>query len=327
MNYNVLDHSHDHAKEIVVVNWLLGTTCNFSCSYCPPWLHEGEVGWPNNYHKWPTRYLKDVQKFVSAAIDHYAPKKIYFEFTGGEVTLWKDLIPLAKFIKENNATIGIISNGTRPPRWWRENKKYFDHVCFSYHSEFSKPEKFLNVIKEVNGEFRTHVNIMMDPNHWDKCIDLAEKIVDNCNNVSLALQPLMEGLGEEETVFPYSEKENFIFDKQHHLYGQHIKWNTNFPVPRGAMEMIDTKTDKKQINSVQRLIANKENDWSGWYCYAGLENLIVDWDGEVLRGWCREGGSLGNVYTEVNLPDDPIKCSKSFCHCGIDIMCKKIKEV
>ena len=327
MKYNVLDHANDYAKEIVVINWLLGTKCNFSCSYCPPWLHEGDVDWLNNYHKWPARYLKNVQKFVSAVINHYAPKKVYFEFTGGEVTLWKDLIPLAKFIKENNATIGIISNGTRPLRWWRENKKYFDHVCFSYHSEFSKSEKFLNVIKEVNGELRTHVNIMMNPSHWDECIDLAEKIVDNCNNISLALQPLMEGLGEEETVFPYSEKENFILDKQHHLYGQHIKWDTSFPVPRGAMEMIDTENDKKEISSAHRLISNKINDWSDWDCYAGLENLIIDWDGEVLRGWCREGGSLGNVYTEVVLPDDPIKCSKSFCHCGIDIMCKKIKKV
>ena len=34
---------------------------------------------------------------------------------------------------------------------------------FSFHSEFSKPNKFLNVIKEVNGEFRTHVNIIDEP--------------------------------------------------------------------------------------------------------------------------------------------------------------------
>ena len=93
MNYDILEHSHDYAKETVVVNWLLGTTCNFSCSYCPSWLHEGDVGWPNNYHKWPSRSVQDVKEFIFRAITHYAPKKIYFEFTGGEVTLWKDLIP------------------------------------------------------------------------------------------------------------------------------------------------------------------------------------------------------------------------------------------
>ena len=321
--YNILDHSHSYAKETVVINWLLGTKCNFSCSYCPPWLHEGDVDWPNNYHKWGTRYLKDIKKFILEVIDHYYPKKIYFEFTGGEVTLWKELIPLAKFIKENNATIGIISNGTRSPRWWRENKKYFDHICFSFHSEFSNPDKFLNVIKEVNGEFRTHVNIMMNPDTWDECIQLAERIPNECHNISLALQPLMEGLGEEETVFSYTEEQQQVLDRQHHLYGQHIKWNTNFPVPRGAMEMRDTKNSKKEISSAHRLIANKINDWSGWYCYAGIENLVVDWDGSLWRGWCREGGSLGNVYEECHLPSKPILCKKSFCHCNFDIMCKK----
>ena len=280
MKYNILDHSHDYAKETTVINWLLGNKCNFACTYCPEFLHKGHLDWPD---------INSVKQFVIAAIEHYFPKNVYFEFTGGEVTLWKDLIPLAKFIKENNATIGIISNGTRPPRWWRENKKYFDHVCFSYHSEFSKPEKFLNVIKEVNGEFRTHVNIMMNPEKWEECITLAERIPNECHNVSLALQPLMEGLGENETVYPYSKEEHNILDRQHHLYGKHIKWNTNFPVPRGAMRIINTDNNTSEISAPHRFISNKTNNWSGWHCYAGLENLIIDWDGGIFRGWCKQG--------------------------------------
>lgn len=312
--YDILDHSHDTAKETVVVNWLLGNKCNYSCSYCPPWLHKGNVEWPD---------LNIVQQFIIKTVTHYAPKKVYFEFTGGEVTLWKDLIPLAKFIRNNDATIGIISNGSRPPRWWGKHKKHFDHVCFSFHAELGNPDKFLSVIKEVNGEFRTHVNIMMNPDTWDECIQLAERIPNECHNISLALQPLMEGLGEEETVFPYTEEQQQVLDKQHHLYGKHIKWNTDFPVPRGAMEMIDTENNKKEISSAHRLISNKINDWSGWHCYAGLENLVVDHDGSLWRGWCREGGSLGNAFIKYELPIMPVLCTKKFCHCNFDIMSKK----
>ena len=126
---------------------------------------------------------------------------------------WREVLP--KFIKENTGTIGIISNGTRSPRWWRENKKYFDHVCFSFHSEFSKPNKFLNVIKEVNGEFRTHVNIMMNPESWEECVELAERIPEECHNVSLALQPLMEGLGERKVLL-LSQSDQFS-TAQHEL--------------------------------------------------------------------------------------------------------------
>jgi MoaA/NifB/PqqE/SkfB family radical SAM enzyme len=315
--YDILDHSHDTAKEIVVINWLIGNKCNYSCSYCPSWLHKGDVEWPN---------LNNVQQFIVKTVAHYAPKKVYFEFTGGEVTLWKNLIPLAKFIRNNNATIGIISNGSRPPRWWSEHKKYFDHVCFSFHAEFGNPDKFLSVIKEVTGEFRTHVNIMMNPDTWDECIQLAERIPNECLNVSLALQPLMEGLGEEETVFPYTEEQQQVLDRQHHLYGQHIKWNTNFLIPRGAMKMIDLENDKSEISSAHRLIANKMNNWSGWRCYAGLENLVVDHDGSLWRGWCREGGELGNMYGSYELPTIPVLCTKKFCHCNFDIMCKKEKN-
>ena len=67
------------------------------------------------------------------------------------------------------------------------------------------------------------------------------------------------------------------------------------------------------------------NDWYGWKCYAGLENLVIDWDGTILRGWCRVGKEIGNAYKEYTLPYRPVLCNKNFCHCNFDIMCKKEK--
>ena len=70
----------------------------------------------------------------------------------------------------------------------------------------------------------------------------------------------------------------------------------------------------------------KENDWSGWHCYAGVEQLIVDMDGSIYRGWCKEGGAIGNIGdAEINLPTDPVLCTKTMCHCNFDIMCTKEK--
>ena len=170
------------------------------------------------------------------------------------------------------------------------------------------------------------VNIMMNPEKWEECITLAERIPNECHNVSLALQPLMEGLGENETVYPYSKEEHNILDRQHHLYGKHIKWNTNFPVPRGAMRIINTDNNTSEISAPHRFISNKTNNWSGWHCYAGLENLIIDWDGGIFRGWCKQGPSIGNVFKTFQLPVSPHLCSKTFCHCNFDIMCKKEKN-
>jgi len=315
-NYNVLDHSHEKAKNTVVVNWLLGNLCNFSCSYCPEFLHSGSIEWPK---------LEKLKKFILDIDNHFYNKQIYFEFTGGEVTLYPELIDLCDFIHSLGHTVGIISNGTRHHNWWYKQKDKFDHICFSYHAEHTKPKKFFNVVKTVAGEFRTHVNIMMNPDKWQDCITVAEKVTNECQNVSLALQPLMQGLGAEETVFPYTTEQQEILDKQHHIYGSKIKWTKEFKVPRGAMKMIETVSNKSEISSAHRLISNKMNNWSGWKCYAGLENLVIDWDGTILRGWCRVGSKIGNVYTDYVLPTKPVLCNKKFCHCNFDIMCKKEK--
>lgn len=316
INYNILDHSHESAKNTIVVNWLLGNLCNFSCSYCPEFLHAGTVEWPD---------IKVLQKFIQDMSNHFFGKQIYFEFTGGEVTLYPYLLELCDFIHDLNHTVGIISNGTRHYNWWSKQKNKFDHICFSYHAEHTKPNKFFNVVKTVAGEFRTHVNIMMNPDKWEDCITVAEKITHECTNVSLALQPLMQGLGAEETVFPYTPEQQEVLDRQHHLYGSKIKWTKKFNVPRGAMKMIDTVSNKSEISSAHRLISNNMNNWSGWECYAGLENLVIDWDGSILRGWCRVGSTIGNAYSSYILPDKPVLCNKKFCHCNLDIMSKKVK--
>ena len=60
-------------------------------------------------------------------------------------------------------------------------------------------------------------------------------------------------------------------------------------------------------------------------CYSGVEQIVVDFDGTVMIGWCRVGGSLGNMKDPDNIawPIDPVICNKSYCHCNFDIMSKK----
>ena len=45
-----------------------------------------------------------------------------------------------------------------------------------------------------------------------------------------------------------------------------------------------------------------------------------------MIGWCRVGGSLGNMKDPDNIawPVDPVICNKSYCHCNFDIMSKKV---
>ena len=152
--YDRLEHFDPAHLEWFVVNWCLGNTCNFACSYCPTSLHDGSQRWHST---------QNVKNFISKIRNYHPNKKIYFEFTGGEVTLNKDFIDICKYCTENDVKVGFISNGSRTIRWWEENKNYFDSVMLSYHSEFADQDHFVQVAEILNDEVRTHVNIMMKP--------------------------------------------------------------------------------------------------------------------------------------------------------------------
>lgn len=315
--YNILDHHHKEASDWVVVNWNLGNMCNYNCSYCPPVLNDGSIGWND---------LKIIKGFIDAVINHYAPRRIYFEFTGGEVTLWKHFVECAQYIKERGHDIGFISNGSRTIRWWEKNKDNFDHVCLSFHPEHADPDHFFEVVKIMSQVCRTHVNVMghNDPERFEMGRALSERLANEVENISMAFQPLVVDFGEVR--FPYTKEQEEILDQQFNLFGSKVNHTKEYKLYRGSMDMIDTVNDLRQNSSAHRFIADNTNNWKGWDCWAGVEQIIVDFDGSVWRGWCRVGGKLGYMQYpgDVKFPANPVRCNKSYCHCNFDIMCKKV---
>jgi MoaA/NifB/PqqE/SkfB family radical SAM enzyme len=296
--YFKLEHAKSTNSDWFVVNWCLGNTCNFSCSYCPANLHNGTNPWPNP---------DTIKNFILKIKETHPNKKLYFEFTGGEVTLYKHFIDICQYCTEQGVKVGLISNGSRTLRYWKENKQYFDHVCLSFHPEFGDADHFIEVVKILNNDVRTHVNIMMSPTEFDYCFDMANKIKD-LGNISMALQPLIHDFGE--VLFDYTPDQKKIIDDQHNLISRHIKFDRTFDYYRGAMKMVHAD-GTSVVSSAHRFINDKENDWSGWKCYAGVEQLIVDQRGMISRGWCLEGGTVGSIFDEnLRLPTEPIICTK-----------------
>jgi len=312
--YIKLIHGVEENNNWIVINWCLGNTCNFSCSYCPEFLHSGSVKWPEP---------EVVKQFIQKVKDHYYPKNIYFEFTGGEVTLYRHFADICKFCTDIGVKVGFITNGSRTLRWWEENKTYFDHVCVSYHAEYADSEHFLKVLEILHNEVRTHVNIMMSPEKFEECYNLAKKVI-TIPNLSLALQPLIRDLKSE--LYDYTDDQQEVLNNQHDLFVANIRRNKEFKFYRGAMKTIYSD-NSEQIVPAHDFIANNTNNWQGWRCNAGLEQLIVDTNGEIYRGWCKEGGILGNIHNDINFPQGPVICSTTRCHCNFDIMSTKEKLI
>jgi len=72
-----MEHEHSEWASIFFVDWNLGNTCNFSCSYCPKILHDESRPWMTApiVTSFSERLAVDAAKFG---------RRVYIQFTGGE---------------------------------------------------------------------------------------------------------------------------------------------------------------------------------------------------------------------------------------------------
>ncbi len=316
--YTKLIHGNKNYEKYFVVNWCFFSICNFKCSYCPTSLHDGKNrGLP----------LEDVKNFCLQVIQHKKDKKVFFEFTGGEMTYYKDFVALFEFLKANGADTGLISNGSRDLEFWQQHKHLIDHICLSFHPEQGDMDHFFKVVTLLNEVTTVHVNIMMLPEKFDALMGLGRKIAAQVEGVSISIQALFEEMSGD--IFPYTKEQKDLLDKPDLEVGSDIKYcrtpKLERKVYRGEMKKVFPDGTEEVVNPPE-LIAQGENNWYGWNCNIGLENLVVDFYGNVKRGWCGVGGDIGHVSDYVfNFPTRPVYCQTQNCYCGLDIMAKKVK--
>jgi molybdenum cofactor biosynthesis enzyme MoaA len=152
---------------VVSMSWMIGSRCNYSCSYCPDDLHDDHSPHPE------LEKLKLVWQNFHAKTQHIGlPYKI--SFTGGEVTANKSFLPLIEFLRQNNYNIQqliVSTNGSASTAYYLRLANLVNAISFSTHSEFWDEHKFFDTVIAVNKvmvrpEKSCHVNIMDEP--WDR---------------------------------------------------------------------------------------------------------------------------------------------------------------
>lgn len=319
-DYEKLIHGTPAYDSYFVVNWCLFSICNFSCTYCPTVLHDGKARGPD---------IEVVKDFCRRVIEAKPDKRVFFEFTGGEVTYYKQFSELLRFIKSLGADVGLISNGSRTLEFWEAHKDLIDHICLSFHPEQGKSDHFFDVVKLLNEVTTVHVNIMMLPEKFEDLYLLARKISSEVEGISVAIQALFENMSGG--IFNYTPKQQMILDQPALPFGTDLKYfrspHVGKRIYRGEMAKV-YRDGRSEIVQPPELIARGENNWVGWDCYIGLENIVVDFHGNVRRGWCGVGGVIGNVSDpELKIPSKPILCTSQNCFCALDLMATKVKTI
>ena len=286
---------HQHT---VKVEWNLGKRCNYDCSYCPSEIHDNHSPHTN------IEILKSaVDRLV--AID----KPIRLSFTGGEPSVHPNFKELVQYARHRGVTwISVTTNGTRNADFY--NSLPVDQYVFSMHLEYDWRRVF-NTLKTVA---ETDIKVLAQIMAHHDCMPDVIELRNRC---------MEENIPNTVRRIRWTEGNHDLFDDMKYD-PKDLTWIKSQDATVKGNCVIDN--DKiMHANDVIKLHLNK---YQGWQCNAGIESLMINWDGDVHRATCRVGGSLGNIYTgEFAAPVEPISCTREWCTCAADIPITKVSSL
>lgn len=276
------------------VEWNLGKRCNFDCSYCPSEIHDN-----HSPHTSISKLLSTIDKLASLQ------KPVRLSLTGGEPCVHPDIEDLLSEAHQKLEWVNVTTNATRAPDWYV--KQPVNHYVFSLHFESDNWERCLdNVVlfaqlNEENDRILFHVNVMAHHNYMDRAKLAISRL--HGHNIKYAVRRIR-----------WTEKHDWFDDMR---YNQN---DLDWILKQDATSLPNCVVDDKYYMHANDIIKQHLNQFKGWTCNAGLESLMINWDGEVHRATCRVGGSLGNIYENTFIvPSEPVICTRDWCTCAADI--------
>lgn len=287
-------------QDQIKVEWNLGKRCNYDCSYCPTAIHD-------NFS--PHTDINVLEATIDRLCELDKPLRI--SLTGGEPCVHPDIEDLFDYMKRKNIFwINLTTNGTRSASWYLQNEMFFNHIVFSLHFEHDW-QRVMHIINQFydSTEREFFVNVMAHHDHMDKVRTVTAQLIQK--GIKFAIRRVR-----------WTEGDHNVFDDLRYN-GQDLEWLLSMD----ATAKPNCRVDNERIIHANDIIKKHQNQFKGWICNAGLESLMINWDGEVHRATCRVGGSLGNIYNGTFVvPSDPIMCTRDWCTCAADIPLTKIKN-
>jgi len=281
----------------IKVEWNLGKRCNYDCSYCPSSIHDS------------TSPHTDIE-ILKATVDKLVTlgKPIRLSFTGGEPCVHPKFAELITYCNYKGISwISVTTNGTLPYEFYASLN--VDQFVFSLHLEYNW-QRVYNTMSKVadRTNLRLVAQIMCHHDHMTSAMTIFARCLTD--HIPATLRRIR-----------WTEGDHDLFDDMRY-HPDDLNWiKKQESTVQGNCVIDDTQII--HANDVIKLHLNKFKDWT---CNAGIESLMINWDGDVHRATCRVGGSLGNIYNGTFLqPVEAITCDRNFCTCAADIPLTKYK--
>ena len=284
------------------VEWNIGKRCNLDCAYCPAEIHDNFS--PHTNLDTMVNTIYELEKIG---------KPIRLSLTGGEPTVHPKIEKIIECAKARLQWISVTTNGLRLSEWYV--KQPVDQWVFSLHFDNEHSQRaaenivyYSQLLDMHSKDTKFQVNLMCHHEHMDKVRQAAQLLEGH--NIPYVCRRIRWTDADDRDYFDdmrYKEKDlAWILDKK-----STVKANC-------------VVNDKDLIHA-NDVIKHKLNAFEGWTCNAGLESLMINWDGNVHRATCRVGDSLGNIYDGTfESPVAPVICTRKWCTCVADIPLTKV---
>lgn len=313
--YPILVESVTH-QNYNIVEWMLGNTCNYDCSFCSDEFKSG-----NKKYLDIDVYIDTCKRLIAQSGD----KKIWFKITGGEPTLYPKLIELLKFIKSTGNFTYIITNGSRTLRYWAElcDTDYIDFIAVSMHPEQQADVNHIINVVNVFKDSKTLVttNITCIPEYFDIATSAFFKIFNHCPTIVNLQQ-----INDEYGMAKYStEQQKILIECSNKVTPSfNAKPKSNIPEQyryhTGKLEFTYSDGSIK-IDHAINFIKRGEDNFSGYLCDAGKRFIRISHD-TIQRAICGEGEKW-SIYDEQLFAQTPVECTRTKCDCTLDMIQRK----
>jgi MoaA/NifB/PqqE/SkfB family radical SAM enzyme len=286
-------HYYDSCK----IEWNLGKRCNLDCTYCPAEIHD-------NYSSHTDISILEKTVDIISKIPN-----VRVSLTGGEPCVHPKIESLLWYMRPRVKWINITSNATRPSKFYEGLP--VDHLVFSLHFEDPKWKDRLCTILEF-AEFNNHIhfNVHVMAHH-----EHMKFVKEACSALELRNVP------HSVRRIRWTQKHDWFDDLKYDA--KDLEWLLS----QKSTAKENTLIDEKELAHTNDIIKEHRNKFKGWSCRAGVESLMINWDGEVHRATCRVGGSLGNIYNGTfERPIEPVICTRDWCTCAADVNITKWKN-
>ena len=310
----------------ILFDWVVGNTCNYSCTYCNPNNYDGSAPWPT---------LDVFKNFAKVATSYYKKRGrgIRWNLLGGELSVWKNFPEALQILKELDSSnvVQWQTNGARSLRWWKKNAHLIDSILISYHpeeSDYKHITEVINILRE-EGVSDIGLNIMVYPPLADTCFEAAEYITTNTpSTFGFGMKPLQRKLGIDSKTFVYEPE---LLKRME--YYEKLMYTGRNPKPPGfpePMYWVNKTTGKRVlIPDVSVLTIAGTNTWRGWDCNIGIDKINILDNGSVSSGSsCNPHIHHGDIRfpEKITFPSQPVVCHYDWCPCGSDMAVTKNKQ-